>query len=119
MRLLSAREASAELDVSYSKVLRGIACGAYPHVAYARRRVVDVDALREILEAERASEPWITLSAAAKSVGCNLPWLTRRVVSGEYPGRHNGKRWLVQLSEIQAAITDELHGSVRADADKE
>lgn len=108
MRMRTINEAAEELNVPRKRIADGIKDGRYPCMNWGRRRLVDVDALRKLLQHEELEGCYVSISEAAKAVGLSPDVLRRMARSGLIPHKIVNNRYKFRIKEIEASIRAQM-----------
>lgn len=108
MRMRTINEAAEELNVPRKRITDGIEEGRYPCMNWGRRRLVDVDALRTLLQREEIEGCYVSISEAAKAVGLSPDVLRRMARSGVVPHKIVNGRYKFRVKEIEASIRAQM-----------
>ena len=101
MQLRTIKEAALILGVGESQLRRGIAAGRYAFVQVGNRRLVDVEELRKVLEAEDAL---LDVRQAARLTGVSESTLRRMAKDKRIPYKMIGRGIAFQRDELLKAL---------------
>ena len=101
MRLLTIPEAARILKMDKQKLRRGVQAGRYAHYEIDGRTMVDVDALGEIIEAEKRT---IGIEEAAELTGLSKTMIRRGVRGGWLPCEKIGKAYRFVPARLLEAL---------------
>lgn len=101
MRLRSIPEAAQLLGIDAQRLRRGIQSGRYAHYEIEGRILVDVDALGEIIEAERRT---ISIEEAAQLTGLTKTMIRRGAKGGWLPCERIGKAYRFTPARLLEAL---------------
>ncbi len=113
MKFRTCREAAEELNeefgVNQSHLKRGCMEGKYPSMKIGNRLLVDVDALRPILERERQDQQGLlSTTELAQRTGLSESAIRRAVTEGWLPCRIVGRNMRFDLMDVQRAIGERM-----------
>ncbi len=112
MKMRTLNEAAEELGLKRHLLRKGITDGRYPSMVWGNRRLVDVDQLRPIVEAERraaeAHEGLIGLRECAGLVGLTPDTLRRMTKAGYVPFEKSGPYYRYHLADVEAALREHM-----------
>ena len=90
MRMRTINEAAEALGVTGYRLRQGIQSGRYPSLKLGRRRLVDLDALAPIVEAEEANrESWTGTMEISRLTGLRPGQIRRMSDEGQLPHRRD------------------------------
>lgn len=101
MRLLTIPEAARILEMDTQRLRRGVHAGRYAHYEIDGRILVDVDALGEIIEAERWT---ISIEEAAELTGLTKTMIRRGAKGGWLPCERIGKAYRFTPARLLEAL---------------
>ena len=101
MRLQTIPDAARLLGLTTQQLRRGIAAGRYPHYEIDGRTMVDVDALGEIIEAEKRT---ISIEEAAELTGLSKTMIRRGARGGWLPCEKIGKAYRFTPARLLEAL---------------
>ena len=105
MKLRTLNEAAEALGVSRRQLQQGIQAGKYPSIKWGNRTLIDLDAMTEIVEAERERcEGLVDLRTCAEAIGVSQDALRRMAKAGLVPYRRDGRRYVFDIEKVAAAI---------------
>ena len=106
MRIMTVGEAAAALGISRSQLRRGIQSGKYPAIYWGGRILVDLDALKAIIAAERR----VGLKACADQIGMSASTLRRMAQAGLIPYTVENGRYLFEPELVKEALRKLMDG---------
>ena len=101
MRLLTIPEAARILEMDTQRLRRGVHAGRYAHYEIDGRTLVDVDALGEIIEAERRT---ISIEEAAELTGLTKTMIRRGAKGGWLSCERIGKAYRFTPARLLEAL---------------
>lgn len=111
MKLRTINEAARELGIPVHRLRRGIQAGKYPSLRWGNRVLVDLDALKPILEEERrqsADADAVDLNTCADAIGVTSDVLWRMAQAGLVPYTRVGRAYRFQVAAVEAAIREKM-----------
>ncbi len=112
MKLMTCREASealrGEYGVTQYQIKRRCMADKWPHIRIGNRILVDVDALRVLLEEEKQREELVGTADLARHIGLSESTIRRAAAEGWLPYRRVGRNMRFVLSEVQQAIQQKM-----------
>ena len=103
MKLRTLNEAAVELEISRTRLRRGIQEGKYPYLQWGNRMLVDIDILLPLLEAE-GTDSTISTAECAEALGLSADTLRGMAQSGLVPCETAGRFYRFRLNEVEAAL---------------
>lgn len=116
MRIRTINEAAEALGVTGYRLRQGIQSGRYPSLKLGLRRLVDLDLLTPIIEAEEADrESWTGTGTICRLTGLRPGQIRRMCDAGQLPHKRNRSgRYRFQAGRVLAALEDMME---RGDGD--
>lgn len=112
MKLMTCREASVALREKYgvtqTQIKRRCLTDRCPSIKIGNRLLVDVDALRTLLDEERQREQLMGTTDLARHIGLSESTIRRAAADGWLPYHKEGRNMRFVLSEVQQAIQDRM-----------
>lgn len=104
MKIRTMNEAAAKLGCTRAHLVRGIKSGKYSAMRWGTRTLVDVDALRPIIEDERRRAAMIGVRECAARTGLSLDQVRRGARSGMIPCERFGREYKFRVEDITALM---------------
>lgn len=104
MRMRTINEAAESLGVTREQIKRGMDDGRYPFTMWGNRRLVDIDVLREIIDAENAKEKPVGICECARRTGLSVNTIRRMRQRGFLPATKIGRNYKFDLAEVQRIL---------------
>lgn len=117
MKFMTPREAAAHLSeygLSVEQARRRAKSGEYPHIYVGGRMLIDVDAVRPMLEARGEHAQTISTAELSAALGLKPTAIRRGVSEGWLPCRMAGHHYRFVLEDVEAALARRMESTVQS-----
>ena len=108
MKMRTINEAAGELGITRHRLNSGIRDGRYPSMQWGSRKLVDVDALRPIVEAEKTREGMVRIQECADLIGVSATTLRNMLHKGIVPYERRGQYFYFDVDAVKEALRQRM-----------